>query len=151
MPHRRSARLASWQIHLLIWSTLLLWFTGMVWLGLHYFGQTEGEFGPELSPLEPWMLRAHGLFMVFMLVGLGSLLVAHIPLGWRDRGQRPAAIALTSLFLFLIITGYALYYVGTVELRDLTSLLHWIAGIPVPLIFWWHYRRRYSAQHAKRS
>lgn len=150
MPHRKSARLASWQVRMLVWSGLLLWLTGLCWLGFHYFGRVEGEFGPEINPLEIWMLRFHGLLIIPAYIGLGTLLIAHIPLGWKDKAQRPAAIGLTSIFMVLIISGYALYYVGTVELRDFTSLLHWIIGLAAPLIFIWHYRRRYAVQAAKR-
>lgn len=151
MPHRKSARLAGWQIKMLVWTSLLLWLTGFVWLGFHYFGRVEGEFGPEINPIETWMLRLHGLFVIPAYVGLGSLLITHIPLGWKDRAQRPAAIALTTIFALLIISGYALYYVGTVELRDFSSLFHWIVGLAAPTVFIWHYRRRYAAQAARRK
>lgn len=130
---------------------MLLWLTGAVWLGFHYFGRLEGEFGPEINPLEIWSLRLHGLFIIPSYIGLGSLFITHIPLGWKDRAQRPAAIALTAFFAALIISGYALYYVGSVEMRDMTSLIHWIIGLGAPIIFIWHYQRRYSAQAAKRK
>lgn len=146
MPHRKSARLAGWQIRMLVWSGLLLWLTGLGWLGFHYFGRVEGEFGPEINPLEIWMLRLHGLLVIPAYLGLGSLLVAHIPLGWKDRSQRPAAIVLLGVFALLIVSGYALYYTGSVALREATSLFHWIAGLAAPLAFVWHYRRRYSAR-----
>lgn len=151
MPHRKSARLAGWQVRLLVWAGVLLWLSGVVWLGFHYFGRFEGEFGPEINPLEIWMLRLHGLVMIPAFIGLGSLTVTHIPLGWKDRAQRPAAIALLLIFGLLIISGYALYYTGSVEMRDYSSLIHWIIGLPAPLIFLWHYRRRYSAQGSRRG
>lgn len=151
MPHRRTARLSSWQIKLLVWSGILLWLTGAIWLGLHYFGRMEGEFGPEINSFEPWMLRIHGFLIITALAGFGSLLVVHIPLGWKDKAQRPAAIGLTSVFVLLILSGYALYYVGTVELREYSSVFHWVLGLLSPLIFWWHYKRRYSVQSAKKS
>jgi hypothetical protein len=31
--------------------------TGTAWLLLPYFGQTEGPFGLQANPLEPWSLR----------------------------------------------------------------------------------------------
>ena len=63
MPNTRSARLARWQVLLLIISGTLLWLSGAAWLLLHYYGQVTGEFGPETNPLEPWFLRVHGLVL----------------------------------------------------------------------------------------
>lgn len=149
--HRKTARLASWQVHTLVWTGLLLWLTGTVWLIFHFFGRVEGEFGLEINPLEHWMLRLHGFLIIPAYLMLGGLLIAHIPLGWKDRSQRPAGIALAALVIVLSISGYALYYVGSVTLREFTSYIHWIIGLAAPTIFYWHYRRRYAARRRKRE
>jgi hypothetical protein len=143
---RETPKLARWQSKTLMWIGLLLWVTGLAWLGLHYFGRAEGEFGPEINPLEPWTLRLHGLLIIPAYVLLGSLLVAHIPLGWKVRTQRSAGLGLAVVLLLLIVSGYALYYVGSVELREYTSLFHWTLGLAVPAFFYWHYRRRFAAR-----
>ena len=139
MPHRRSARLASWQIWLLSLSGLGLWLSGSAWLVLHYFGQTEGEFGPEMNPLEPWMMKMHGFFLIPALLGIGALFVVHIPKGWDHRRQRLAGIALSVALAVLIASGYLLYYAGGEALREWTSLSHWVLGLALPVSFLWHY------------
>lgn len=139
MPHRKSARLARWQIWLLTLSGLALWSTGVVWLILHYYGQVQGEFGPEENPVDPWLLRLHGLALIFALLGIGAMFVAHIPKGWTHRVQRVAGIALCSFLVVLIISGYMLYYVSGDDLRQWTSIVHWSVGLPLPAIFAWHY------------
>jgi cytochrome c biogenesis protein CcdA len=151
MPNTRSARLASWQKWLLIISGSALLLTGAAWLLLHHFGQVEGEFGPEINPLEPWMLRLHGLALIPALLGFGGLFIAHIPKGWRDHRQRWIGLGLTSLVGLLIITGYLLYYAGGDDFRGWVSLIHWVMGLAVPLLFIWHYARRHDAQRGRQK
>lgn len=137
--HRRTARLANWQIWLLCLSGAGLWLSGGIWLLLHYFGQQQGEFGPETNPLEPWMMKLHGLVLIPALLGIGGMFVAHIPKGWDHVHQRVAGIALGAVLSVLIASGYMLYYVGDEGLRAWTSLAHWGLGIILPAIFLWHY------------
>lgn len=139
MSNTRSARLARWQIMLLTTSGAVLWLSGGAWLLLHYFGQVQGAFGPEINPLEPWLLRLHGLALIPALFGFGGLFVVHVPKGWKDLPQRTIGLALTSLIGVLILSGYLLYYVGDDAVRSWTSIVHWVIGLAVPLVFIWHY------------
>lgn len=150
MTHTRSARLAKWQIWLLTLSGSILWLSGGAWLLLHYFGRIEGEFGPEINPLEPWMLRLHGAALIPALLGFGGLFVVHMPKGWKDRRQRNIGLGLTALVGLLILTGYLLYYLGSDGLREWASLIHWAIGLAVPIIFIWHYVSRTEAQRARK-
>src|SRR5579864_3246199 len=106
MPHTRSARLARWQIMLLTLSGGALWLSGAAWLLLHYFGQMQGEFGPQTNPLEPWLMRLHGLVLIPALLGCGGLFVVHMPKGWKNVSQRNIGIGLSALVATLIGTGY---------------------------------------------
>jgi len=148
MPNTRSARLARWQIMLLTISGALLWVSGAAWLLLHYYGQVEGEFGPETNPLEPWFLRIHGLVLIPALLGFGGLFVTHMPKGWKNRYQRTIGIALTATFAILIISGYMLYYIGDEGLRDWTSIIHWVLGLSAPALFIWHYLHGHTKRRA---
>ena len=141
MIHLKTAKLARWQIHSLCWSGGLLWVTGAAWLWLHYFGQVKGEFGPETSPFEPWMMRIHGAAMIVALLGSGSLLVVHIWRGWTYRSQRWLRGLLGGLIIVLILTGYCLYYVGDEKTRAGASLVHWMLGLAALPVFVLHYRR----------
>jgi hypothetical protein len=139
MVHRRTARLAGWQIWLLSLSGGGLWLSGAAWLLLHYYGQQPGSFGPEMNPLEPWMMKLHGLVLIPALLGIGGMLVAHIPKGWAYVHQRAAGIALCAVLAILIASGYMLYYVGDETVRDRTSMAHWVVGLALPAVFLWHY------------
>lgn len=149
MANTRSARLAKWQIWLLTLSGSALWLSGGAWLLLHYFGQVEGEFGPETNPLEPWMLRLHGAALIPALLGFGALFVVHIPKGWKDRRQRWIGTGLTALVGLLILSGYLLYYAAGDSFRGWVSLIHWAIGLGVPVIFIWHYVSRTEAQRKR--
>lgn len=139
MPHRRTARLARWQVRLLVSSGGALWLTGAAWLALHYFGQVEGEFGPEASPFEPWMLKLHGAAVIAALLGLGSLFVVHVGKGWAHRSQRPAGLTLSAATIVLILSGWLLYYAGGEGLRSWSGTVHWALGLVAPALFVWHY------------
>lgn len=149
MPHRRTARLARWQIWLLSLSGAGLWLSGSAWLLLHYFGQRQGAFGPETNPAEPWMMKGHGLFLIPALLGIGGMFVAHIPKGWDHQHQRVAGIALCAVLAVLIGSGYLLYYVGDEGARAWTSLVHWGLGLGLPAVFLWHYLNGLSARRRR--
>lgn len=149
MPHRRTARLAKWQLALLTTSGLGLWLSGICWLLLHYFGQIEGDFGLEVNPAEPWMMKVHGLFLIAALLGIGGMFVAHIPKGWPQRHQRIAGIALSVILGFMIVSGYMLYYVGSENVRACTGVVHWSVGLSLPVIFAWHYLNARRARKRK--
>ncbi|MEK6637280.1 MAG: hypothetical protein AABY88_04270 [Pseudomonadota bacterium] len=130
-------------------SSAILWLTGAAWVLLHYFGEIAGEFGPETNPAQPWLLRIHGLVLIPAILVGGSLLTVHIPKGWKDKSQKIGGIVLTVFFASLIISGYMLYYIGSDDLRNLSSMFHWIVGILAPASFIWHYTHRYSNRKPK--
>jgi hypothetical protein len=146
MPNRRSAKLVRWQIWLLVLSGTGLWLSGAGWLLLHYFGQRQGAFGPETNPVEPWMMKAHGFFLIPALLGIGGMFVAHIPKGWSHNQQRIVGTALCITLALLVASGYLLYYLGDETARAWTSLAHWAVGLGLPAIFLWHYLNGLSAR-----
>lgn len=146
MVHRRTAKLARWQIWLLTLPGSGLWLSGAAWLLLHYFGQAQGEFGPETNPVEPWMMKAHGLLLIPALLGIGGMFVAHIPKGWSHPHQRVAGIVLCIVLGIVVASGYLLYYLGDENARAWTSIAHWSIGLGLPAIFLWHYLNGLSAR-----
>ncbi len=116
---------------------LVLWGSGVAWLGLHYFAVRQGEFGPEQSPYEPWTLKIHGA-VAFAALWLGGVLWGvHIVNGWGQNRRRVSGGVLLGGFLLLIVSGYLLYYGGE-ESRPLISLSHWILGLGLPLLYLLH-------------
>lgn len=119
-----------------------------MWLIFHFFLMQEGEFGPEQNPLEPWWLKLHGLFAFAAIFTFGLLWAAHITKGWSMRRRRWSGGALVSLMGWMLLTGYLLYYLGDETLRSWTSILHWSAGLALPIGFLAHRLIRFEAKPA---
>lgn len=114
---------------------ILLWASGCLWLGFHYFVSSSGELGLGPHPLQIWWLKLHGLAAMGSLIIFGSLMPGHIRKAWQHRNNRGSGGTMVATMIALTLTGYALYYVGGEELRPLISLTHWIWGLAMaPLI-----------------
>lgn len=115
-----------------------MWLTGVAWLALHFYGRTEGDYGPLVNPLEPLMLQMHGLFLIPALLSLGGILFSHIGLGWRQVFKRLSGLTLLATFIVLTVSGYFLYYAGDQMIRAMATYSHWGVGIAAPAPFIWH-------------
>ncbi len=131
-------RLGRWHQGTVYGATGALVVSGIVWLVLHYFFVTAGDFGPTLHPAEPWMLKLHGAAAMAGLVIYGSLLPVHVRRAWAIRRNVVLGIALMAFMLLLTVTGYLLYYVGSETTRPVISAAHWVVGLVVPALLAWH-------------
>ncbi|MGQ9685353.1 MAG: hypothetical protein ACUVT2_03460 [Thiobacillaceae bacterium] len=134
----------------------LLWTSGALWLLFHYFFGTEGEFGPAPHPLEQWWLRLHGLLAMLALVAIGSIATNHMRLAWNRKKNRRTGLAMLMLTAWLAATGYALYYFSTDENAAWLPLLHWTAGLALPIMLALHValgrrRKPHAHPHAKKK
>jgi hypothetical protein len=78
------------------------------------------------NPVPSLMMKIHGAAAMATLILLGALL-NHIRRGWIAKKNRCSGVALLAVILFLILTGYGLYYAGDEQLRALISRSHtWI-------------------------
>ena len=133
-----SIRLGPWHQGFVYGATAALAVTGSLWLVLHYFLSTSGEYGLQVHPLEPWMLRLHGAAAMAGLIIYGSLLPVHVRRAWSIRRNIVLGVGLISVMLLLTVTGYLLYYSGDENTRPVISALHWILGLVVPILLVWH-------------
>ena len=125
-----------------------VWASGLLWVVLHQFFTSHGEFGPEPHPLEPWALKAHGAFAFVALWTLGLLSGAHVLGGWEAGRRRISGIALLALLAFLTLTGYLLYYASGERFRAVVSAAHWAVGLAVPAFFLLH---RFAVERVRAS
>ncbi len=137
-PRPDTIRLGSLQEGAVYLATAALVFSGALWLVLHYFMVKQGEFGPTPHPAEPWMLRIHGAAAMAGLIVYGSLLPIHVRRAWAVRRNVVLGISVICFMLLLTVTGYLLYYAGSEQLRPIISAAHWVIGLAVPLLLWWH-------------
>lgn len=131
-----------------------LWLSGALWLMFHYFFAAPGEFGPAPHASEKWWLRLHGLFAFAALVSVGSVIPVHARSAWQKNKNRATGVLIKSWMLWLAGTGYALYYFSSEPNEAWLPLLHWVAGLSLPLLLATHIRRgrmRHPAPMPRRS
>lgn len=116
----------------------LLWLSGVTWLGFHYFLRVTGEFGETANPLEIWWMRLHGLMGFAVLVAIGSVLPVHARRAWHLKKNRLTGFAMEAVFLWMALTGYALYYFSSDGNEAWLPLLHWMVGLVLPLMLGLH-------------
>ncbi len=128
-------RLGNVHRRLLYAAFAVLLISGLLWLGFHYFISIKGEFGDAHHPLEVWWLKLHGLAAMLALIVFGSLMPGHIRNAWRHQKNRGSGGSMIALVLLLALSGYLLYYAGGEELRQLSSIAHWVIGlVMLPLL-----------------
>jgi len=123
----------------LVSSGLLL--SGLVWLVFFYFVRVTDQFGFENPhPIQGYVIIAHAIFALPAVWIYGFLWNLHVKPGWRARTRRWSGGTIWSLVLLMILSGYALYYIGNDTVRDWVSLLHWVPGLLALVIFLLHIR-----------
>ncbi len=106
-----------------------LFLSGLVWVILHYCAP---------SALEPLALKIHGAAAMIVLILLGTLIPRHIKKGWQANLNRGSGSFMIATNVFLICSGYALYYAGGEWLRRAASISHILIGILFPVFLVWH-------------
>ena len=112
-----------------------------------------------LVTLPRLLMKIHGGAAMLALLVLGALTV-HIRRGWKAHKNRLSGALLMAVNVFLIVTGYGLYYAGGEALREWLSRWHaWIglgAGVLLPahvlagrLIIRALHRRRHPEETAR--
>lgn len=120
-----------------------LWLTGALWLIFRYFVQVTDEFGFNTGhPLERWWLILHAGFAFAAIWFFGLFWDAHVKPGWAVKARRRTGGWLFGVTVWLIVTGFALYYVGSPGWRSWMSALHWTAGLLALALFLLHLPRR---------
>lgn len=125
--HRRT-------FYLLVFS---IWITGVVWLIFDAYIRVPTSFGSAKHPGQTIVLWVHGIVAYLLLIVLGSLFI-HIKRGLALKINLASGFFLIGLFSLIIITGVGLYYLSDEGLRLIASRMHWILGMPLPLIIAGH-------------
>jgi hypothetical protein len=150
---RNVNRLARWQRQALYVTGTLLFFTGVLWLAVHYsVGAGAGELP---HPIEAWSMRLHGLAAFAGLFMFGVLAASHVPRGWRHTrqhrwvGQRKTGLTLCALAVILAVTGYVLYYFAPDPIRPSLGWVHTVAGVAMGVLILVHRRNKNAEQKAR--
>ena len=114
-----------------------LFLSGAIWLYYFYFVRVNDQFGFENPhPAQGWFLILHAVFALPAVWIYGFLWQIHVKPGWIAHTRRWSGGTQWSLVLLMILTGYALYYIGNDTVRSWVSLAHWVpAVLALPLFF----------------
>ena len=92
------------------------------------------------------LIKVHGGAAMASLVVLGSLLARHVVAGWQARTNRASGMGLLAALLWLIVSGYLLYYAGDEALRAYAAQSHFWIGLALGILFAVHQRPRHERQ-----
>jgi hypothetical protein len=110
-----------WSIYALV---AALFATGVAWWLL------DERFGAARHDL----IAAHGLAAMAFLVAVGATFTLHVREGWRRRLNRGSGAVVLAVASLMMLSAFGLYYIGSDALRGLTSDLHIIVGLALPLL-----------------
>lgn len=119
---------------------VLVFLTGVVWLYFDFFITIESVIGPAKHPLQKWILNSHGAFAIIFTFLFGLIYGVHIKRTWPMQKRRVSGLSLVSLLCIITVTGFLLYYAGNETLRVLSSYIHWVLGLSVPIVLVRHIR-----------
>lgn len=124
---------------------LILFTSGVIWLTLHYFCKSYGEFGMQTHPLESKVLAVHGICGIAFMFIFGAIWEKHAKV--RIKNKRKSGKINAILLTAISITVPILYYIGNDYIRNIASILHWVCGVVLLLTLLYHVVIRTSNRH----
>jgi hypothetical protein len=136
-------RLTSFQKSLIFGSVSLMTLSGLAWIAVQWRFSSESDLIAALPALK-WLIKIHVVAALVSLVALGTLLVLHVPKGWRQTYNKRSGVVNLSSWLALSVSGYLLWYGPQDALRDWVAWSHWLLGVLFPLSICFHLWSRRS-------
>ncbi|MGJ5180151.1 hypothetical protein ACQR16_21165 [Bradyrhizobium oligotrophicum] len=116
----------------------LLFASGALWIYADQM-KTRSEMDSEAwQQAAALLLSTHGGAAMITLLLLGALGPMHVQRAWRARKNRATGVLSVALYVLLIATAFALYYVGSEALRPWISTVHIAFGLGVPVVLTAH-------------
>ncbi|MDE2142571.1 MAG: hypothetical protein KGJ84_09190 [Elusimicrobia bacterium] len=114
----------------LLWTSALLYASGLaVWALARWFTTDEG-YGPQPSPWKPSVLHAHSVAGLFFLILFGYLWSAHVEPGLKQRKKKKSGVILLACFGILFATVPLLFYAVGETTRSGAAFVHtWLGAI----------------------
>jgi len=110
-------------------SVSVLLITGAAWMILH----SPVEQTTNSRNISAQLMRIHGAAAMAVLVVLGAL-TPHIRRGWKEKKNRFTGVLMIAVNLFLVLSGYGLYYAGNEKLRAWLSCSHGWIGLGIAIV-----------------
>ena len=86
-------------------------------------------------------IKVHGAAAMASLVALGALLARHVKCGWAAKVNRTTGVVMLAALVWLVVSGYLLYYAGDEGLRTYASQTHFWVGLALAAMFAVHQGR----------
>jgi hypothetical protein len=137
--------------HTRIWINTVgafVWASGIGWVVAHYWLVSPDSLGLPHSS-EPLWLKLHGAGAFLALWTLGWLSALHVVKAWKSHRHRWSGSSLFALLVILCVSGYLLYYVAGDDSHHVTSLIHWILGAALPLLYLIHRRAKLTDRRGR--
>ena len=127
----------------LLWTSAILYATGIAaWALAATRFQTNGDYGPEPSPLKPLLLHAHSVAGLVFLGLFGYLWHAHIEPGLGRQKKKRSGLTLVAALAVLFSTVPLLFYLAGEEPRAWTAAVHTWLGAALLAPFLYHLRSK---------
>jgi uncharacterized membrane protein YbhN (UPF0104 family) len=136
---RRGLQISRRHRLLLYTASLALFISGTAWAWIHYLDET-GKADGDLVKMKQWLITIHGFSAMAFVLLLGTLLAGHVRRAWHARKNRKNGVFFLTTVCLLTLSGYALYYIGGEEFRNIVSQFHLWLGIVAPILLFWHIR-----------
>ena len=128
------------QGYALLLSLLGLFLTGGAYLLLQYAALSFDINWEFIS--RSFLMKWHGALAVVSLIAIGSFLETHIRKFIPHKKKRTTGLMTLVSLIVLITTGYFLYYAGSKQFRELSSILHSLSGLALALLLIIHKKKR---------
>lgn len=122
-----------------------LWVSGLAWLVLDQFFESQGPFGKIPHPWRPPILLMHGVLAVLSLYLLGWVTARHVIKLWPGRLRRVSGGALAAFLALLALSGFALFFVSDDRWQHIAAVAHEVLGLGITALaiqHWFAARRR---------
>jgi hypothetical protein len=116
--------------------------SGTAWYIFEKWVRVQGTLGLDHHPAQEILLRIHGIVAYGTLLCLGYLLHSHVQPGLKGKRKKRTGITMISIFSFLILTALIQLYGPDSAFRDNSGLLHFYAGLSLPIFLGIHLFRR---------
>jgi hypothetical protein len=127
---------------LLLWTSALLYLTGLAAWALASHFQVDTGYGLEPSPLKPWFLHAHSVAGLLFLVLFGYLWRDHVEPGLQRQKKTRSGLTLVAALAVLFATVPLLFYLTGEAPRAWTSAIHTWLGAALLAPFLYHLRSK---------
>jgi Na+/proline symporter len=111
---------------------------------LDQFDAQRGPFGAIPHPLEPLLLLLHGISSIAAMYLLGWITSRHVLRWWTSGMRRLSGSVLAAMFVLLVVSGFALFFVSEDEWQHGAAVVHEVLGVAITAfaVQHWFFRGR---------